>query len=462
MGRLDITNGSEMSLLGTFGFVDTGKAIDAIKYSTGLEVLDIGFINNEASKGKLLFKESGKPLDDISEQSEREAQYMAIPIGYTDNNTGSALCASFMKGPIGWEGVYINCIKALVQRYIDHSDISDEEAETILEEFRGYYELEGFGFKEIQEHNKKLRQGLGYIRDTTLKREEKSKAEVATKKVEVLETSVAEVITETDTITKGNIQSLCSTIYSRLLFKEDWKYANYSKLIEYIKHICMKVSQDIESNKSNNGWILSGDKHRVCINTGLVDKFNSDIYVIDLDYEEKDIYKKNLIMIDGKSQLVKQGFSKESIIKMPKPVKFYENRSELIFEGTIEDFDIDNIIRLEHIIEERRHRFPDVYKDIPADVLCSKIRASVISAVRMSERDYKYFVPMYSFKYSCIQYLIPVYLDKSIGDIPELSAVIGMSNGFYCVYTVLNTDDAYNNARLISKPDNTWLVSSVL
>ena len=113
--------------------------------------------------------------------------------------------------------------------------------------------------------------------------------------------------------------------------------------------------------------------------------------------------------------------------------------------------------RLNHIIGERRIRFPTEYCETPSDILCEKVKAAIGKALRISERDYKYIVPMYNLKMHKIQYLMPLYLNKSIEDSPELVIVVGESNGFYIVYTILTTDDAYDNARLLCRPDSTWL-----
>ena len=64
---------------------------------------------------------------------------------------------------------------------------------------------------------------------------------------------------------------------------------------------------------------------------------------------------------------------------------------------------------------------------------------------------------MYNLKRNRIQYLMPLYFDSSYEEAPELAIVIGRDSGFWCVYTILEVDTAYDNARLIAKPDGTWL-----
>ncbi len=64
---------------------------------------------------------------------------------------------------------------------------------------------------------------------------------------------------------------------------------------------------------------------------------------------------------------------------------------------------------------------------------------------------------MYNIKNDNIQYLIPLYINNSIIDEPELVLVVAKLNGFFEVMTILVPDDAYDNARLLSMQGNSWL-----
>ena len=75
------------------------------------------------------------------------------------------------------------------------------------------------------------------------------------------------------------------------------------------------------------------------------------------------------------------------------------------------------------------------------------------------------FVPQY--RPACkgevgrIQFLMPIYLDTQYSSQPDFALVlnderIGKAR-FYTPETVLELSWAYNNARVICKPDDTWL-----
>ncbi len=75
--------------------------------------------------------------------------------------------------------------------------------------------------------------------------------------------------------------------------------------------------------------------------------------------------------------------------------------------------------------------------------------------IRIKE-NYKAAVPQYFNKK--IQFLIPI----SLGDpsIVDLSLAVGKEGGVYTGHTCLTLDMAYNNARLIAKPESDWLVGN--
>ena len=67
--------------------------------------------------------------------------------------------------------------------------------------------------------------------------------------------------------------------------------------------------------------------------------------------------------------------------------------------------------------------------------------------------NYKIAVPQY---YEIqIQLLLPLCLTSDSN--PDLSLTVTKKNGYYQAHTCLTFDMAYNNARLIAKPESTWL-----
>lgn len=253
---------------------------------------------------------------------------------------------------------------------------------------------------------------------------------------------------------------LSNDIYSRLLIKEEWKYDNYNRILFYLKGILILVDEsrkNLHTNLRGNGYLLNSNKSKAIVNTGLIDKYGNYIYIIDHTPYVQEFENKELSLLHNKASLLDWGFELKELRRLPSPVKIVNDMSAYIFNGIIEDFDLDDAHHLKHIVDERRHRFPSKYKNTPSDILANKVKSAVEQAIMISKTDYKYIVPKYDFSRHKIQFLIPLHLDSAITDKPELVIVISNTNGIWNVNTVLETDSAYDDARLICRPCNSWL-----
>lgn len=474
--RKDFKNGSKHSLLGYHGQVDPDKALDAIKYRIKEDIIDIKMINEAGTTACLMLDRNGRAYDVIDAESEKFARYKIVPIGYYDRFTDEPLYASFMKTSFGWEGIFVGTAYQLVRRSIEFSFGSlTKDDHNYLSNFSTKFPLRGNGYKEILENLskdigndiKQSKKEFNTIADTAIidpkalevfnkvleGTEDKQEKELEVQEEEVEET------TDLSVSAFKRRKNLYDDIYNRLLIKENWRISHKNRLGFYLKAIFEKVEYEQKNTSGNigNGYILSNDRTKCLVNTGLMDVYNNDIYVIDKTNSEKDFHRKEIVIVSSKAALVDFGFNRQDIKVMPGPIKFYNDKSSLIFSGTIDEFDLEDDYRLNHIINERRSRFPEEYANVPSDIICDKIKSAIHKAIKISSRDYKYIVPMYNLKTNKIQYLMPLHLDRSIDEAPELTIVIGERNEFWCVYTILNTDDAYDNARLLCRPDNTWL-----
>lgn len=61
-----------------------------------------------------------------------------------------------------------------------------------------------------------------------------------------------------------------------------------------------------------------------------------------------------------------------------------------------------------------------------------------------------------------IQFLMPVYLGTEFSGKPDFALVLALDeSNIYLGTTILTVEMAYQNARLIAKPDNPWLTSGL-
>lgn len=462
------------------------------------EKIYIDEVNEAAETAGVYLNEKGGLLSTFKESDKSQARYLIVPTGYNHCTSGLPLMASFFKNGGGtWEGVFINTIAVLIKRHQEYY-LGAARGNKITDKMRresnrlnGIIKMVGFGPEEIIANNAKLKVTLQA--DNTVYADEepaphiahldtsapsisarqlasKLKADAVREQVALAKggktassTSNALVIQddvgETSEPDSAKLYTIADDIYNMLMNKDDWAWNHRNKVRGHLDVLLERVKYLIKSSESRvgSGYIVSKDWYKCIINTGLIDVFNNDIYIVDMQLDKENIRDKELVISSDKSWMVSLGFEKELLRKMPSPVTFHNEISELIFSGDIDEFDLSNKKRLDHIITERRDRFPEKCQDMSKEALGNLLVKSIQRAVRMSKRDYKFILPMYNIKYSKIQYLIPFYLDESSNAMPELAIIAGERNGFYCAFTIISLEDAYENARTISSPNGSWL-----
>lgn len=254
---------------------------------------------------------------------------------------------------------------------------------------------------------------------------------------------------------------IINDIYERLLIKENWKFNNKNRLGFYLRGICLYTWREQQANPDiikGNGYTFSDDKKCCVINTGLLDTYGNFIYLVDHSPIIPDFYTKVVSIMYNKAALLNFGFDINNVKYLPMPIKFVDDSSELIFDAQYEDFDLDDTSHLFHIISERIGRFPDRYANESHLYICERIKSAIRQAIMISKTDYKYVIPKYDFSRKKIQFLIPLYLDNTPDTSPELTIVVGkQAKNMWSIFTVLYSDDAYDDARLISRASDSWL-----
>lgn len=213
-------------------------------------------------------------------------------------------------------------------------------------------------------------------------------------------------------------------------------------LYNYINHTFRRLQELNEKYPEQN--YLYCDNKIFCFNTGLFTRNFEAIYTLFTPNRNQDITK-----------WYWKGFYKESdwelnkISKLPQRAKYFDKIEDLIF-----DTNREIRINIDHILEDEnnRNRIPTEYKN--ASNLNFLFRSALTYAQFRIKENYKSAVPQYY--NGKIQFLLPI----SLGDpsIVDLSLAVGKYNDIYTGHTCLTMDMAYNNARLIAKPESDWLV----
>lgn len=275
-----------------------------------------------------------------------------------------------------------------------------------------------------------------------------------------------------------------SNLFAALLPGEKWQFMNgeeddvgyrsktqYQILESYIQQVFSKLMlEHKKENSKNKGKIIFSSDNKYCIfNTGLLSKYAKDICLLGEVYPQQNSNTftfSNPQIVNSKSELVSNyAFEKAAIAEWPDVVEFFNTISDIIYDTSIEiDMTED---KLNHIIEDgiTRGRFPDEYKrrlergELP--YIASVLETSINNAQKIAKRNYKYVVPQYrpqiGQEEGKIQFLMPIYLDGDYNKLPDFALVLNEEKGYYVPETVLKLAWAYNNARVICKPDDSWL-----
>ena len=134
--------------------------------------------------------------------------------------------------------------------------------------------------------------------------------------------------------------------------------------------------------------------------------------------------------------------------KLPDPVNFFDDPRDLLY-----DLNLELRLNIDHIIVDNKTRFPAPFNDMDNYQLTILMQGAIEDSKKRIRRNYKTAIPQ--FYKGKIQLLIPLCL-KSKGQ-ADLALVIEKENNIYRAATCLTLDMAYNNARLITKPDDEWL-----
>lgn len=98
-------------------------------------------------------------------------------------------------------------------------------------------------------------------------------------------------------------------------------------------------------------------------------------------------------------------------------------------------------------------------RDKSPDLLARKLYDAIDFALAIAQRNYKYIVPIYYPRFDNISFLMPIFLDGAYSASPDFALVLqtDRENKLYIARTILDLEAGYQDARLITKPDESWL-----
>lgn len=231
---------------------------------------------------------------------------------------------------------------------------------------------------------------------------------------------------------------------------ENWNYEQHPQkdrfvvLRSYMKYTFLRL------NELPGHVVVSGDESALAFNTGLVTSYQEDIFAVFGAQPSNEGPPWRLRAFEKASSVpFLQRFGGN-----PPPLAMYFTRpDELVY-----DLGRPLRVNVEHVPHDPE-RFPEALKSLSPPDLAGLVNAKAPDAVHRVRRNYKTAIPQFyrdgKSGTGSMQLLLPVALLSR--DRVELALAVERLDQTYLGRTVLPLDWAYNNARLLTRPDKDWL-----
>ncbi len=233
---------------------------------------------------------------------------------------------------------------------------------------------------------------------------------------------------------------------------EPWNYEikpaadRWAILRSYLKYTFLRLHELPDHVR------LAADGSRLAFNTGLVTSFQEQLFAVFRRRPTDEVGPPWVLSTFDRA-------SSPTFLRMfggdPPPLAWYfADPSELVY-----DTRVPLSVNVEHVPHDPA-RFPEALKHLSAEDLAGLVNAKAPEAIERVRRNYKTAIPQFyrdgKTGNANMQLLLPVSLLRR--DSVELAlAVDRLGPDVYLGRTVLTLDWAYNNARLLTRPDTDWL-----
>lgn len=229
---------------------------------------------------------------------------------------------------------------------------------------------------------------------------------------------------------------------------EDWNFSDAKTksnpiLKNYLEFTFRKLQQEKKVR-------FTTDNKFACFNTGLTTLNLEDIYAF---FEENNLKKS-----EEHGNFFFKAFLKRSDFRMlehfskdiPDMADFFDKPESLIFNPRCQ-----LITDIDHILKDNIDRFPKHLQSADNGELRRQLVGAIDEVKKRVKSNYKVAVPQYFD--GKIQLLLPLCLTAGSPN-PDLALVVHkLNDSTYTARTCLTLKMAYNNARLIVKPQSHWL-----
>ncbi len=266
--------------------------------------------------------------------------------------------------------------------------------------------------------------------------------------------------------------------------QENWKWSGANSVydqpilksyLEFTYYRLLDEDAKIEDEEKKKIVRYNG---KVYFNSGLLDRnFRQIIIVAEETVVEKSYPVVGTCRWELLCNLCAYSHSEQEIARvfhpseLPALATYFSDCSQVVFDARHSIQMNDNHIFEDGVARGRLPKYQAEYERVKGneaekDLLLARIARDFDSACEraklMAERNYKLAVPQFWKETGEIQFLLPIYLgEREEAESPQCALVLSLDKSgrrpYYRGETILTLDMAYNNTRLIAKPDVFWL-----
>lgn len=353
--------------------------------------------------------------------------YVWIDTGY-DTKNEEPIFLALIKAQYCFSGHFVETGKNLLNKLCEHNEHNRKTYQDNYRKFSRTYD--GIKVKErnIPAEAIEVEQD---ITEVIIQKPSLESNDIADKIFEANQVEECEIIENEFSSIKPS--EITEEIISELLFPH---FKSPSGLEWFLKVIGKRIKQLIELGQTE--YFVMNKIESVIVNTGLMSVYGTDYLVLYRKYITNGNYIAYKV-ITGKSDYLREGFSVEQSNICIKPISFFDKEKDKYLPSiSMKEFDL-KIKSLKHIIEERKHRFPEKLQNETSEYIANIVISSLKQGLMIQQRDNTFARAIYSG--TKISWLIPLRLGAKVTENLELVMVIRKCEYFYELKTILPYDD---------------------
>lgn len=226
------------------------------------------------------------------------------------------------------------------------------------------------------------------------------------------------------------------------------------KLRNYLLYTFIRL-RELEISDPGKYFILSEGRDWVCYNTGLQDHHAADLYSVFQKYMPHPNQPPSKPVMDwvyrGTATARETVYRDHFGMTLPRLAWYSNDSRDYIFNT---DYAIDADV-FDHMFERAKER-SGLPQEASDESVRNYLKGAIDNLIPKIKRNYKTAIPIYFIEEKRMQLLLPFHSTNG-RDISCFLVERDDTNRVYKIKTILDMDQAYFAARLITRPDKEWL-----